>query len=282
MRSFGFGQVLDSDRAIAGTIPAPDAAAPTGIAIRHHPPAPAAPAPIYTPGADGLVFAAPLVGSYRCRPDAIDVTPHPDADPAVVAALLIATALPAVLWLQGCYVLHAAAVRLPGHDAAIALAGPSGIGKSTIAADVLARGGDLVADDSIALRGSVHASGLPGGLFEPIDAARRRFVPVPCGRGLAGASLAAIFVLSRPASDADAQGACVRLDPLAAVQALLQHRHRPRVPDCLGRQRETLASCALSSAAIPVYAWPRRAGSIRLDEQEWTMLAAASQRKGDV
>lgn len=271
MRLYGYGQVLDSDRAIDGAIPADSTDAP-GIVIRHHPPAAAAPADTYVAGGDGMIFTSPLAGAYRCRPDAIAVTPHLHADPAEVAAMLIATALPAALWLQGRYVLHAAAVRLPGRAAAIAIAGPSGIGKSTLAAALVARGAALLADDSVALDDDGLASGLPGGLFEPDGAAGRRFVGVPAPRRAAPARLAALLVLSR------GEGEWTRLDRLAAVRELLVQRHRPRVPDVLGRQREILSRSTLLSALFPVYAVPRRAGAVALEEREWRAIDALSQR----
>ena len=281
MRLYGFGQIIDSDLDIAGTIRTLDDAA-ADIVVRHHPPASPIEAPLYTVEGDELVFTAPQVGSYRCRADAIDVVPNPGVDAEAIASLLIATALPTVLWLQGRFVLHASAVRLPGCDKAIAFAGPSGVGKSTIAAALVARGADLLADDSMALSEALLANGLPGGMFETVEilaesgdeVAIRRFVPLPVERTVRGASLAALFILSR------GDEPCTRLPPLAAFQQFLRQRHRPSVPAVLGRLGEGLTTCSMLSTRLPVYLWPRRQGRAALEDAEQEMLGAAT--RGDL
>lgn len=228
-------------------------------------------------GAD-LCFTAPGIAEYRCRADGIRVTPHPDAGEADVAELLIATALPALLWMRGGFVLHAAAARLPGQDAAIAIAGPSGSGKSTILARLVEAGGALLADDTVLLDARGNAAGLAGGYFvREGDGTRRRFQPVAREAALAGAPLAAILMLSR-----GADATLKRVAPVAAVAQLLANRHRPRVPALLGRHAATLADSALLAGAIPIYAWQRPAGAFDLAAWEWTALArcAAGKRVG--
>jgi hypothetical protein len=64
--------------------------------------------------------------------------------------LLLDQALPLALGLMGDLVLHASAV-VHG-DEAMALAGPSGRGKSTLAAHLAARGAHLLTDDCLVLR----------------------------------------------------------------------------------------------------------------------------------
>lgn len=66
---------------------------------------------------------APTIRIVRTRDDA-----HIDD----VGAQLIANALPALLWLSGSFMLHAACVRLPS-GGVVAIAGHSGSGKSRLA-----------------------------------------------------------------------------------------------------------------------------------------------------
>lgn len=220
-------------------------------------------------GAD-LCFTAPGIAEYRCRADGIRVTPHPAAGEADVAELLIATALPALLWIRGGFVLHAAAARLAGHDAAIAIAGASGSGKSTVLAQLIDAGGSLLADDTILLAArdsGAEAAGLPGGYFMR-EGEGRRFHPVPGERALVRTPLAAVLILSHGDT-----GALTRVAPVAAVAQLHANRHRPRVPALLGREGAALADSALLAGAIPIYAWRRPAGALDLAAWEWTALA---------
>ncbi|WP_423605569.1 hypothetical protein [Sphingomonas sp. MS122] len=230
---------------------------------------------IYRFEGDALCFTAPGIAEYRCRSARIDVTPHPAASETEVAAMLIATALPALLWMRGRFVLHAAAAQLPGWDRAIAIAGASGSGKSTILAQLVAAGGSIVGDDTIVIDTAERlgeASGLAGGYFlGGGQGAARDFHPVPRDRSLARAPLGAILVLSR--GDAGAAQAVARLAPVEAVAQLLVHRHRPRVPALLGRHMAILADSALLARTIPLYSWSYSAGTGELAAWEWAALA---------
>lgn len=62
---------------------------------------------------------------------------------------LYAQALPLAAELQGLHLLHASAVCIG--DAAVALIAPSGTGKSTLAANLVARGHDFLTDDLLAV-----------------------------------------------------------------------------------------------------------------------------------
>ena len=73
--------------------------------------------------------------------------------PDVLAHLIVDHALPRWLALRGTIVLHATAVQLEigTHAGGVAFIGPSGIGKSTMLAALLARGGSIIADDALVL-----------------------------------------------------------------------------------------------------------------------------------
>jgi len=77
---------------------------------------------------------------------AIVARPAPGRGEAMVPVLLAGNVLAIVLGLRGAAVLHASAVELNG--AAIAFAGPTGAGKSTVAALMCAAGGAIIGDDA--------------------------------------------------------------------------------------------------------------------------------------
>lgn len=213
--------------------------------------------PVWTRDRHALWFDPPGVARYRCTRDGIDVTPIAGAPRADVDALLVATALPAVMWLQGAVMLHAAAVVPAGHGAALAIAGPSGSGKSHLAAALLAQGAALVADDSIAVRGPVCA-GLAGGyhLGAPGDAARAFH---PASRTCRSAPLGAVIVLD------DTHAPPERLTGVAAVQALLANRHRASVPRLCGLDPGMLADIARLARTVRVFRWSQDSADMLLD-----------------
>lgn len=188
-RCIGFGQIIDTAIKVPGTVEGNGAAVAGGISIAVASEASNTDAPLYERVNDTLIFSAPDVATYRCSADHIDIAPCPASDPEWVTALLIATALPASLWMQGRFMLHAAGIILKGSGRAIAIAGPSGSGKSTLVRQLLNEGAQLVGDDSLALEitcSGIIATGLPGGIhirtgegddrrFEPIAPSNRRY-----------------------------------------------------------------------------------------------------------
>lgn len=285
-RCIGFDRILDTDRRIRGTLaasPAVLASRDRGdpIAIGWQPAiaVSASPRPIWSQTEGDLCFAAPAVAEYRCTPTLIAVTPFVGAPDAMIEALLIATALPATLWLRGDVMLHAAAV-VPhdrADDAALAIAGASGSGKSRLVAAFLARGAALVADDSIAVRhehGQVRCAGLAGGYhlgghlgrhLEPNpatrDATERAFHPVAEHRARRSARLAAIVVL-----EDDPQTGRTRLHGVEAIEALLANRHRASVPRRCGLEPRALRDVAQCARTISIWKWPRHDADALLDD----------------
>lgn len=272
---FGFGQPIFTDLSIPGTLEDLVGADPalSAMTISVASDQPAADHPIYRRADDALVFAPSGIGQYRCRPASIGIVPEVGGDRKRLIDLLIATALPATGWMRGQFMLHAAAVVLPGQTGALAVSGVSGSGKSTVAAALLTRGASLVADDSVAVSpdgGQWRVAGLPGGLFQ-IDGspAGRTFHPVPTGRAVREARLTGIVVLG----ERSATPAIRRLPGPEAVARLLAMQHRARVPAFLGRRRAVLDQAVAIARSIPVYLWTRRAGEITLGDEERTLLA---------
>lgn len=272
---FGFGHTIDSNLAVRGAVSGDHGAMAEGvIRVRTRPEQPIGDAPLYARDGDALVFSAANVASYRCRPKSIDVSPCPGADAEWVSALLVATALPAALWMQGRFVLHAAGIVLKGSSYAIAIAGRSGTGKSLLAAQLLAQGARLLGEDSLALavtNAGVTACGLPGGIHTRIGKSEdRRFDPAAPNQSVLSAPLGAIIMLDGWAEAFD----CEPLSKTDAVAQIIANQHRPRIPAALKRRGSVLAQAAAIAAQVPVFLWRRRDGQTELVPSELEAIAA--------
>ena len=99
------------------------------------------------PGA--LLLVQPSVGRFLARNgENIEFAPEAGVDPGVVALILHGTARGALIHQRGELPLHAATLVPPGGDAAVAICGHSGAGKSSLGAALSRRGWMLVADDT--------------------------------------------------------------------------------------------------------------------------------------
>jgi hypothetical protein len=249
---FGFGLELASDLWVPGAVAAPPRADTPRVSITLDAPAKTDPEPHFERDGAAVIYRNP-VGNFRCLADSIEIAPGEPLDLEDLGALLVANALPAVLWLRGAFMLHAACVRL-ADGTTVAIAGPSGAGKSRLAASLVEAGAQLVADDSVALaleKDRVSAAGLPGGWFaRNPDTGRREFKQAPGEPAAGPASIDLLAILG----DGDA---ATLSHPLAAFEALMQHRHRPQVPLLLGQQAQVIQRAAqiakgLSLAALPI------------------------------
>lgn len=198
-----------------------------------------------------LEFAPPGVAQFRITGTTIQIQPHPAANFDSITALLVATAFPALLWLKGYFVLHAAALALPESEHTLAITGPSGAGKSTLARWFIQQGAILEADDSLAICPEDDPPvgyGLANGTWSgpPGD---RHFVGYgPVDRRGKPTGLGAIIVLT-PGSELTLRP----LHRLHAFSALMQHRHRPRVPALIGNQQEMMDQAGALCRRVPHY-----------------------------
>lgn len=197
------------------------------------------------------------------------------AEQRSVSENAIANGLPALAWMAGDVVLHAAAVVMPGCRAAIAIMARSGGGKSTLLNEMMKAGGSLLADDTMVLRwqdGGWIGSGLPGGWFMRMEGqADRDFVMVPAGRSLRTAPVAAILALGL--SDDAPETVLAGQPPIAALNLLLEHRHRPQVPRAIGREASYLNTLAAIATRVPIYTVTRQRGRICLTDAELAAMA---------
>lgn len=205
---------------------------------------------------------------FLCAPDAIIFERVAGASDRMIGGFLIATALPAVLWMRGEIVLHAAAVMLPGTAGALAIMGASRSGKSTALRALLAVGARIVADDTICVRRTavgIEASGLPGGYF--LGGRPRAFHAVE--DGVDAAPLAGILLLTpRTGEKADIR----KLPRIEGLTGLIAHRHRPRIPVLLGRRETLMIELAELAGVLPIHAWKRREGDGALAPGELALL----------
>lgn len=250
---FGFGLQLISAIAVPGALAQADDAA-EGIRIALTEPDPAEPRSGFWREA-GLIAYRHGGVTFRCNADQVTVAIDRGVDPIQAGRLLVANALPAMLWQRGALMLHAATVIPAGCNQAVALIGASGCGKSSVALAALDQGAELIGDDSLAIAADgdpVVGAGLPGGCFIRTAAgANRRFVAAAPGPRRGVAPLAAIVVLDHRAAGA----VPLRLDPVAAVEALLARCHRPVIPALCHWQGEVLRQISRLAQTVPVHAW---------------------------
>lgn len=284
-RLIAYGLRVRSEIDIPGALPDRDASAGTDLTVTLIEFSSGQSDQIYRFEGEDLCFTAPGVAEYRCRPDQVKVVPDPSASADDIGEFLVATALPIVLWMRDQFVLHAAAASLPKDNLAIAIAGVSGIGKSTVLAQLLAAGASIVGDDTLRVEkrqetsGVYRISGLGGGYFLTEDGnTPRAFRTAPANRLLRSAPLGAILILSR--GGAGESASLQRVRPVRGVEHLLANRHRPRVPALLGQHAQTLADSALLANTIPIYEWRRPAGLMELTAWERAALARCTKEPG--
>ena len=278
--SIGFGRIIHGDLIIPGTIGMEAASVPVGQPNLHVRLLPtlqrdALPRREATVEGGRVTLSVPRLCRMRCAVGQIEVEPCEEADPTQLQAVIVATAIPTVLWIEQALVLHAGAVLLPGRDRATLVAGHSGVGKSTMIKALTARGARLIADDSVRLvAGDTcwRASGLPGGWFFDRPDGSRRFHRLASGSCPSEAAVGEVLFMSRtPAAWAigEVRGA-------AAVEAVLVHRHRPQVPALLGRADAVFRQSAGFAAVTRCWSWCRHAGTADLTDGEYDRLLALS------
>ncbi len=121
-------------------------------------------------GEEGLRIGGPGYGTSVLAADGRALAGAPEADGlGAWQRLLVSQALPLAATLQGLEALHAAAVVRDGR--AIALTGPSGVGKTSLARALVARGAEFLADDVLALEPVVGGPPLahPGAPIAGVD-----------------------------------------------------------------------------------------------------------------
>jgi hypothetical protein len=191
---------------------------------------------------------------------------EPGADPAAVGAILRGSVLGALLHQRGELPLHATTVVTRDASQAVALAGSSGAGKSTIAFELISRGWTLLSDDL------TRVSLLEGRPVVQPGRSELRLRSDACSLfGVDTSVLAPApgwpdkYVLAPPVFDRPmALSVVVDLEPSpgplqvemvgggAALRALVELTYRLHYVEALGRARQHLELVAATSRAARV------------------------------
>jgi len=101
-----------------------------------------------------LLQSVPRVGRFLVTDGhLIEFVREEGADPLEIEQFLGGSARATLVHQRGGLPLHAACLVPPGQDFAVAIAGPSGVGKSTLAAELVRQGWSLLGDDVTPLYG---------------------------------------------------------------------------------------------------------------------------------
>jgi hypothetical protein len=235
---------------------------------------------------DAMVLVVPEIGRFAIRDGAsITVDPLPESPDENVRLFLLGSAFGALLHQRGLLPLHANAVEFDGK--AVAFMGPSGHGKSTLAAWFHDHGHRVIADDVCVIgfddHGQPHASpGLPRlRLWRdalqatgrgPSDYARsyagtqdleKYDVPVAPDT-FAGSDLGLIAVYLLDDGD---EFAIDRLEGLAAAEVVFANTYRGGYVDAANGHFSHWAGCVRLVQTTPIYRLRRVRGFDRIDAE---------------
>jgi hypothetical protein len=252
----------------------------------------------YRLGSEGLLFEKQGVAKFLCCQggERLVVDPVTGAQEKDVAAYLIATAIPALLWMRGETVMHGAVALVPDTTRAIGILGASGSGKSRLLLEIAQAGGRMVAEDSFRVWSEgprVMAAGLPGLIYERVAGATlsegRVEHEIPAAQQMDSAELSVLVVLQTGGQKVVAEEPQeafvddpVLLHGIDALAAILRNRHRPRVPDMLGRSAGLLPTYGALARELPVYSWEFLQAASRSPGKggTWRALAGLQHREG--
>lgn len=228
--------------------------------------------PLLQVGADGTCrFAMPGVAAYLIDPAGARVLVDPALDPDApdVRLFLFGTVLGVLCYRRGLLPLHASCVRVG--NGALALAGCSGIGKSTLAAAFLQRGHALLADDVTVVdttapggprvrpafprlklwHDAAERMGIPTGNLEPVRPGLAKF-NLPLADRFCAESLPLLAVVHlQPGRDRDLP---LRLRGADAVTSIRRNLYRARLMERLDLAARALPAM-LDVARVPGGTW---------------------------
>jgi hypothetical protein len=229
--------------------------------------------------ADGAVMLT-VKGAARYLVESgheIVVDPLPGAPQRNIRLFLLGSALGILCHQRGLLPLHANAIVAGG--AAVAFAGPSGVGKSTLAAHFQRAGYEVLCDDvcmvcfdaagqpfawpglpRLKLWGdAAKAFGIDHHGFEPVFEEMDKYnVPLRQAGVARPIPFRRLYVLSR--TDDDGAGAIVRLRGQRAMEAVMAQTYRGHFLDPMGFRARHFRHCAALLAHAEVYAAARAWG----------------------
>jgi hypothetical protein len=250
--------------------------------------------PFVSIAADGAtLIEVAAVGRFLLRDGCeIKVEPAPSAAPIEIETLLIGPVAGVLLHQRGVFPLHASCIELDG--LAVAIAGASGRGKSTLAAALVRRGATLFSDDICALRLSdgQPAIALQGGtglcLWPDSRVAlqgRDAWLPIRPGHAKQVARLHAAELGSRRLATiirlaperGDVRPGIRRLYGPPAMAPMAEVIYRVWLGGLLGRGQHLFRDVMHLAGAVPVYYLQRPPGLDRIEEAvDWVATAAGT------
>jgi hypothetical protein len=210
----------------------------------------------------------PGFATYRFRPVETLVTAFPETvlSRPVLEDTWLRSVLPHVFVARGQEALHASAVTLPHGRGVVALCGPSGTGKSTLAYGLDQHGFRQFADDSVVLHEAPgeRTRAMPLPFTRRVDAATSLALgrPTPSGwqtSSQESAPLAAICLLERATADSPTALVARRVSGSEALVGVLAHAHVFDPGDPV-RMRRALETFLRTIDRVPVFAVAIRSG----------------------
>jgi hypothetical protein len=202
--------------------------------------------------------------TFHIAGDTVTWSVPAETDADVLRHLLLDHTLPLALSTRARLVLHASSVEMQG--AVVGFMGPSGVGKSTLAAACQARGGAVIGDDCVILRGQAGSawtasptySGLrlwpdaldryaaSGPRFTIFHDSTKRRVPTPPRDGTAVA-LARLYAIERSPR---AASVTITTASAATAMAILRNEFRLDLLDRATVARRFDDACALVQGGL--------------------------------
>lgn len=240
---------------------------------------------------DEVLLTIDEVGRYLMRAgQEIVVDPAPLASERSLRLFLLGSALGVICHQRGLLPLHANAVVAAG--GAVAFCGPSGIGKSTLAAFFARAGYPVLCDDVCGVSFDEAARPLawpglprlklwgeaaaafghdPAALERAVDGLDKYHVPLPRNGTSDSVPLRRVYLLAR--AEPGAPGGITRLRGHEAVAAVMDQTYRNACLAPMGLAGRHLRQCAALVAEVEVYA-ARRAWGYEVFEREARALEA--------
>lgn len=234
-------------------------------------------------GKDEFLFKIDGVACYYVRNGStITVMPEAGADEDDVLIFLMGSAMGALLHQRNTLVLHAGAIAVKGKS--VVFSGPSGIGKSTLAAGFHQRGYPFLADDVCAITtANGHPAVIPGfprlklwaDCLKRLNTHRDELKGVRRSKGLekyflpvdniptAPVPLQAVYILETTNTDTME---IIALRGGEKIDPLIGNTYRRRLLEGLGGKRDHFTQCAAVAAKAAVYRTVRPRSGFLLDD----------------
>ncbi|MCA1196453.1 hypothetical protein K9B35_00590 [Sphingomonas sp. R647] len=211
----------------------------------------------------------------------IRIDPDPSADEATIRLFLMGTAMGAIFCQRRMFPLHANAIVIEGQ--AVAFAGPSRAGKSTLAAAFLDRGHAILSDDICVISSgidgafvaqpgiprvrlwsdAIERSGRDASTLRRVRSGMDKFVvPTRASQPEHALPLRGIFVIG---SDGPDVCAC-SLHGFSAVEALAANTYRASFLPVIGDPSLHFQTCLKLAQHVPIFELQRPWDSRRIDE----------------